>query len=65
MHFYLRNRHLALLPALFLSAVTALSRPTSDFELSERSTASDSSAILESLQIGTSIHRYGPLVHAC
>jgi hypothetical protein len=64
MHFYSRNRHLALLPTLFLSAVTALSRPTSDFELSEQSTASDSSAILESLQIGTSNHRLRP-TRAC
>lgn len=53
MHFYSRIRFLALLPALL---VTAVSLPTSDIELSSRSTASDSATILESLHIGTSIH---------
>ena len=66
MHFYSPNRSLALLPALFVSAAVAVSLPTFDLDLSSRSAAaSDSSAILESLQIGTSIHRYGiPLLHA-
>jgi hypothetical protein len=63
MHFYSRIRSLASLPALFVSAAAAISLPTSDIELSSRSTASETSAILESLQIGISIHRYG--IHLC
>lgn len=55
MHFYSRVRSLASLPALFVSAVAAVSIP---IELSSRSAASDSVAILESLQIGISIHRH-------
>lgn len=60
-----RVRFLASLPALFVSAVAAVSIPVPafDFPPSSRSAASDSAAILESLQIGTSVHRHG--VRAC
>ncbi|KAE9963040.1 hypothetical protein BLS_009753 [Venturia inaequalis] len=53
MYFYPRVRSLASLPALFVTALAAASLPipASDIELSTRSAASDSAAILESLQI--------------
>ncbi|TID26352.1 gb [Venturia nashicola] len=53
MHLSSPVRSLASLPALFVSAVAAASIPiaASDFELSSRSAASDSAALLESLQI--------------
>lgn len=64
MHFFSRVRSLASLPALFVSAVAAgsLPVPASDFPPS-RSAASDSVAILESLQIGISMDISPQLLH--